>query len=239
MEVVPDFSFLGSDMHSHFIPGIDDGAQSREDSLVLIRGMQRLGFRKLVTTPHVYGEFYDNSREGILEHFGALKSLVAAEGIEMELEVGAEYFLDSYFKNTVLPGGLLSFGGDRRYVLVEVSMAGWPRNFDELIFDVQAQGYNPVLAHPERYVYEMDPQFFMRLKERGVLMQMNILALAGYYGGGIQQNADHFLEAGVYDFCGSDMHHERHLVAMERLVRDRQDLMVRLKGYGGFGNLGI
>src|SRR5690606_36662608 len=110
------------------------------------------------------------------------------------------------------------------------------RIFDEIIFAVQAQGYNPILAHPERYSYETDPNFFLRLKERNILMQLNLLSVSGYYGTLIQELALKYLDAGLYDFCGSDVHHGRHQHAITRMVEGRQDLMARLKNYPGFKN---
>src|SRR5690606_22464427 len=115
-------------------------------------------------------------------------------------------------------------------VLVEVSMAGWPRMFDEIIFSIQSRGYTPVLAHPERYAYEDKPAVFRKLKDRGVLMQLNLLAVLGYYGPSIRANALRYLDAELYDFCGSDLHHERHQRAMERLLQERE-LMERLEQY--------
>ncbi len=235
-EAIPDFSFLGCDMHSHFIPGIDDGAQTPGDSLELIRGMQARGYSKLITTPHVYGEFYNNSGNDILDHYIVLKELLAANDIMVSFEVAAEYFLDLYFLGTILPGGLLTFGGDKKFVLVEVSMAGWPRIFDEIIFAIQSHGYNPVLAHPERYTFESEPVVFQRLKDRGVLMQMNLLAVSGYYGSTIRSNALRYLDAGLYDFCGSDVHHQRHQLAMDKLIRTQPDIVSRLRDYPGFRN---
>jgi len=234
-EPVIDFSFLGCDMHSHLVPGIDDGAASIEESLALIRGLRDLGYRKLITTPHVYGEFYNNTPADILPPFEALKQAVAAEGIDIQMEVAAEYFLDLHFLKSVLPGGLLSFGGDKKYVLVEVSMAGWPRIFDEIIFAIQSQGYAPILAHPERYGYEESPAFFNKLKDKGILLQMNLLSALGYYGPSVRNNASRYLEAGLYDFCGSDIHHERHLRAMGRIAKT-QEFWGKLKKNTGFLN---
>jgi protein-tyrosine phosphatase len=108
--------------------------------------------------------------------------------------------------------------------------------FDEIIFAIQSQGYNPVLAHPERYAYESNPSFFLRLKERNILMQLNLLAVSGYYGGAIQDLAGKYLDAGVYDFCGSDVHHSRHQQAMSRMIESRQEAVARLKDYPGFRN---
>jgi len=227
---VTDFSFLGCDMHSHLVPGIDDGAPTPEDSLELIRGFKEKGYKKLITTPHVHGEFYDNNTEKITRHFHELQRFVADQRIQIELGVAAEYFLDSYFLTEVLPFGLLTFGDN--YVLVEVSMAGWPRNFSDLIFSVQSLGYKPILAHPERYQYEENIKVYRDLKDRGIMLQMNLLSVLGYYGKGIKQMAEKLLEEKLYDFCGSDVHHIRHVQHMDKLIKDNQPLMKKLQQYG-------
>ena len=231
---VLDYSFIGTDLHSHFIPGIDDGSPDKETSLALITAMHAMGYRKVITTPHVHTEFYDNTIGRIREHFDILQEYITANNLEMELGFAAEYFLDNSFLTEVLPHGLLSFG--KNYVLVEVSMAGWPRNFDEMIFKVQSLGHTPVLAHPERYLFETKIDNYHKLKERGLLMQMNLLAPTGYYGSGVKTLADQFLAAGLYDFVGSDMHHERHARRVTLIPERQQELMQKLKGYGKFLN---
>ena len=231
---VLDFSFLGTDLHSHLIPGIDDGSPDRDTSLALLSSLHRMGYRKIITTPHVHTEFYDNTIGRIQEHFAILTEHVQASNLDVELGFAAEYFLDNGFLKDVLPHGLLSFG--KNYVLVEVSMAGWPRNFDDMIFQVQAQGHTPVLAHPERYLFETNIDTYYKLKERGLLMQMNLLAPTGYYGSGVKALADEYLEAGLYDFVGSDMHHDRHARRVSLIPERQQELMQKLNGYGKFLN---
>ena len=222
-----DFSFLGADMHSHLIPGIDDGAPDIETSIELIRNLRDRGYRKLITTPHVHLEFYpDNTKERLLAGLETVRKAVADLHLHVEIEVAAEYFLDNSFMMQVLPNGLLTFGDN--YVLVEVSMAGWPRQFDNMIFAIQSAGYTPVLAHPERYVYEQNVETYQELKGRGILMQMNLLAPAGYYGKTIKNIADKYLAAGLYDFFGTDCHHDRHAA---RLTMMPVDTMQQLQQY--------
>lgn len=225
-----DFSFLGCDMHSHLVPGIDDGSQSVEDSLLLIRGFQQSGYTKLITTPHVQLEFYDNTREKLRAHFARLQRVMTELGITLELQVAAEYYLDNMFLSSVLPDGLLSFGD--KYVLVEVSMAGWPRNFSDMIFAIQSMGYKPILAHPERYLYEENPNTYLELKARGVCMQMNLLSVMGYYGKTVKGLAEKLMDHKVYDFCGSDVHHQRHMAQITRLMQEQPALMAKLGSYG-------
>lgn len=225
-----DFSFLGCDLHSHLVPGVDDGAQELEESLKLIRGMRDKGYKKLITTPHVHFEFYDNSKEKLQNHFIALKRFIADQRIGIELDIAAEYFLDNMFLSAVLPEGLLSFGDN--YVLVEVSMAGWPRNFADMIFALQSVGYKPILAHPERYLYDPNPKTYLDLKDKGLLFQMNLLSLMGYYGKTVKQLAEKLMENKIYDFCGSDLHHLRHLTNIDRMTKEDPILMTKLKAYG-------
>lgn len=229
-DVPADFSFLGCDMHSHLVPGIDDGAKSLELSVDFIRSLHDKGYRKLITTPHIHLEFYDNRKDKILRHFAALKKFIQDQRINIELEVAAEYFLDNLFLSGILPEGLLTFSGN--HVLVEVSMAGWPRNFSDIIFAIQSDGYNPVLAHPERYLYEVDHKVYQQLKDKGVKMQLNMLSLAGYYGKNVKTLAERFMEHNLYDFCGTDMHHERHQQHIFRMLREEPEIMARLAAYG-------
>lgn len=227
---VNDFSFLEGDMHSHLVPGIDDGSQSLEDSIRFIEKMNEMGLKKFITTPHIHGEMYDNDTLKVQKYFQPLKDYLAQHRPEIEIQVSAEYFLDSYFLSDVLPKGLMPFG--KNNVLVEVSMAGWNRQFNEIMFAVQANGYNPILAHPERYIYETNLGVFEALKNKGVLLQMNLLSILGYYGKSIKINAERMLELGLYDYCGTDLHHDRHLSHMVSMPGQHQELMWRLSEYG-------
>jgi protein-tyrosine phosphatase len=225
-----DFSFLGCDMHSHLVPAIDDGSKSLEESLEFIRKFKERGYSKLITTPHVHGEFYDNNTEKIQSRFEELRRYIKDHHIQMELGVSAEYFLDNYFQTEVLPHGLMPFGDN--YVLVEVSMAGWPRNFSDLIFSIQSLGYKPILAHPERYLFEEGAETYRSLKDRGVFLQMNLLSVLGYYGRSVKTQAELLLKEKLYDFCGSDLHHERHMHMLQKMQQEHSAIMHQLKDYG-------
>ncbi len=229
-ERVDNFSFLECDMHSHLVPGIDDGAQSLEESVTMVRDLVGKGYKKLIVTPHVQGDFYQNTTAIIQDGLQTLKQGLKDAGIDIPVSASAEYFLDNYFLKEVLPHGLVTFGDNQ--VLVEVSMAGWPRNFSEILFEVQALGYKPILAHPERYLFEDKVQVFSALKEKGVQMQLNLLSVSGYYGRTVKQNAETYLEHRLYDYCGTDLHHQRHLTNISRLISDHQEMMLRLKQYG-------
>ena len=201
-------------MHSHLIPGIDDGAPDMETSLRLVRGMMELGYKKLITTPHVMWDMYRNTREGILEKLEPLRTAVKAAGMEVEINAAAEYFLDENVEQLVKNNQpLLPISGNM--VLVEFSMAHPSMILKDILFDMQMQGYLPVIAHPERYIYlEHNKEFYEELKTIGCLFQLNILSLTQHYGKSVHNLAQYLIKNGYYDLVGADLHHERHLAAL-------------------------
>lgn len=201
-------------MHSHLIPGIDDGSPDIETSLVLIKGMVDAGYKKLITTPHILWDMYQNTREDILLKFEVLKEKIKEEGLEVELGVGAEYYLDDYVKELLKKKEpLLTI--TKNLVLVEFSLASEPIDLTDILFELQVQGYQPVIAHPERYIYnERNKYFFEVLKSSGLLFQLNILSLSGFYGKAVQEMANYFLKNEFYELAGTDLHNQHHLEAL-------------------------
>ena len=207
-------SLLNADMHSHLIPGIDDGSPDMETSLHLIRGMAGLGYSKLITTPHIMWDMYRNERDDILRKLEEVQSAVKKEGIEIQLHAAAEYFLDEHVELLLKKNEpLLTISG--KMVLVEFSMALAPMNLKEILFDLQMKGYQPVVAHPERYIYlEKNKEFYDELKDIGCLFQLNLLAVTGHYGKSSKELANYLIKKGYYDLIGTDLHHDRHLAAL-------------------------
>jgi len=209
---------LGTDLHSHLIPGMDDGAKTMQESLELIRRLHGLGYRRLVTTPHIMSHRYPNSRTGILSGLQKLRRHVEAAGIEIAIDAAAEYYLDEHFMELVARKELLTFGENE--VLFEMSYLIAPPQLDTIVFELQAAGYVPVLAHPERYLF-LHERFdrYAELKERGVRFQVNVNSLGGYYSRAVQKAAKRIMSEGWIDYLGSDTHHVRHLDALERTFR--------------------
>ena len=213
------FSFLRTDMHSHLIPGIDDGARDIETSVALIREMYNMGFTSLITTPHIMSDLYPNTPEIILAGLETVRQAVKAEGIEIEINAAAEYLMDETFAEKIEADNLLTLID--KYVLIEMSFISPPPNADELLFQLQTKGYRPVMAHPERYLYlHGSLAEYERLKERGCLLQLNLLSMVGYYGRDVKQTAIKMLKAGLFDLAGTDLHHMRHRKALEDLLED-------------------
>ncbi len=211
------YEMLRTDVHSHLIPGIDDGAPDMETAIQLVRGMVDLGFSKLVTTPHVMWDMYQNTRDNILTGLDKLREEVTARSIPVEIHAAAEYFLDDYVVGLLKKGEpLLPISGNK--VLVEFSMANPSMSLKGILFELQMQGYQPVIAHPERYIYlEGNKEFYDELKDIGCLFQLNLLALTPYYGRSVHELAQYLLKKGYYDIAASDLHHFRHLNALHDL----------------------
>ena len=225
-----DLSWLGVDMHSHLIPGIDDGSPDLETSIELIKGLQSLGYKKLITTPHILWDVYPNTSEIITQGVAGLKQAVADAGLDIEIHAAAEYFIDEHFEDLLKSKApLLPISGNM--VLVEFSMVTAPMDLQQILFEMQIQGYQPVIAHPERYAYlSHRRQFFDELKEAGCLLQLNLLSLGGYYGKPVQELAEHLLKQNSYSLAGTDLHGDRHLAALQKL--SASPLYARLKeGY--------
>jgi tyrosine-protein phosphatase YwqE len=206
---------ITTDIHSHLLPDLDDGSKSLQESAVLIKQFQNLGYQKLITTPHVMQDFYKNTPEMILEKLEELRIYLKNQYIHIEIEAAAEYYLDEAFIHRLERcEKQLTFGKD--YLLFETSFDNQPKQLMETIFLMQAQGYRPVLAHPERYTY-LYQQFELieKIKERGVFLQINLNSLCGYYGKDAQLFAEKLMHLKMIDLVGSDCHHFRHLEALQ------------------------
>ena len=216
-----NFAAVNADMHSHFIPGIDDGSKTLEESVALIRSMTELGFRKLITTPHIMSDHFRNTREIIFSGLDNLKAKLKQEYITVELDAAAEYYLDDGFLKLLKQGNLLTFGSEK-YLLVEVSFMNRPENIAEAAFEMLSRDYKPVLAHPERYPFwAMRFDEYLRLKEMGFLFQLNTNSLAGYYGPDVRKTAEKLVSQNMIDFIGSDTHHERHINALRQSLKSK------------------
>ena len=209
-----DFGLLKADMHSHLIPGIDDGSPDMETSLDLIRKMAGLGYTKLITTPHIMWDMYKNDQEDILKRLESLQKNVKAEGIAVDIHAAAEYFLDEHVEQLLKNNEPLLTISDNM-VLVEFSMALVSMNLKDILFDMQMRGYLPVIAHPERYLYlQRNKGFYDELKDIGCLFQLNLLSVGGFYGKSAKELANYLIKKEYYDLIGTDVHYERHLEAL-------------------------
>ena len=199
---------FSTDIHSHLIPGIDDGAVDMEESLNLLHRLQEIGYRRIVTTPHVMADSYRNSSQAIREGCRILRQAAQNQGIEMEISAAAEYYMDEELLRRVKAKDILTVG--EGYLLFETSYYSHPLYLEQNVYEIAASGYRPLMAHPERYRYVREPErFYGRLRELGVVFQVNINSFGGHYGDDARKKAYWLAEKGWITFLGSDLHHRR------------------------------
>lgn len=205
-----DFSVFGTDMHSHLIPGIDDGSPDVATSIALIKEFKAMGYKKIITTPHVMSDYYKNTPEIILGGLEKVRAELQKQHIDFEISAAAEYNLDDGLEAIIDNKNILTFGDN--LVLFELPFMQEPRNFQEIVFKFQTTGYRPILAHPERYSYwHKDFEKYEELKSKGVLLQLNLLSLTGHYSPDVKKVAEKLVDANMIDFVGTDCHRIDHL----------------------------
>lgn len=219
---------LQVDLHSHLIPGIDDGCKTIEDSIEILQSLKRAGINKVITTPHIAKEFYPNTPEIIKNGLSDVRKALESNGIDIQLEAAAEYYMDEHFLEMLKNDEpLLTFG--ENLLLFETPFYNKPRFFDEVIFEMLARGFTPVFAHPERYQYCLEnKELLVKLKERNVKLQVNTGSLIGYYSGSIKKMAQWMMKNQLIDYLGSDIHNRKHLKAFIKF-RDSKDYQKLLK----------
>jgi len=207
---------LKVDLHSHLIPAIDDGSKSMEESIEMLKGLEALGYEKVITTPHIMTDAYKNTQEIIRNGLDALRQEARKAGIALEIDAAAEYYLDDGFYDLLEAGDLMNVNGE--YLLFETSYTSKPLQLEEMIFAIGKAGYTPMMAHPERYRYVKDPQKeYTRWKELGVIFQCNINSFGGHYGRSAKELVTFLNENGMIDFLGSDAHGMRHIGTLKDL----------------------
>ncbi len=210
-QIAPSKHSLVVDVHAHILPQLDDGATDVEQSVAIIKSMYAMGYRKIIATPHIMSGYYNNAPEDILQALYVLKSVLKRRNIEMEVEAAAEYYLEDELFRLIERNEILSFGGDKKYLLFEASFVTRPSYILESVIKIKQAGYTPVLAHPERYINLNDIEILNRLAFNGVLFQINIGSLSGYYSKQTQEFAEMLVKNKLVAFFGTDVHNEAQL----------------------------
>ena len=195
------------DIHSHILPGIDDGARTLEESVQLVSEMAGWGFERITCTPHITKKFR-NTQESIKEKFDMLSNAVSRKGLNIELRMSAEYRLNPETWPEILSQGQLMPTEDQ-YILMEFPINA-PTEMGDLIpmeefRKVLSLGLTPVLPHPERYFY-LDHDDLLRYVDAGVKIQSNYGSLAGVYGSEVRDRTQSLIDEGIVSFLASDMH---------------------------------
>ena len=204
-------------IHSHILPGIDDGAQKIKDSKFLLESMIDFGFSKVITTPHTMKNVWDNTTSSIGDAYNLVHSELPELSKQVSLQFASEYFLDENLIRLAQQEKLLSLKDN--FILIEMSYLNAPIQLYDFLFELQLKGYHLVLAHPERYNYfHSNKKEYQKLKKAGCLFQLNLLSTVGYYGKNVAEIADYLLKENLYDFVGSDIHHKNHVAAFQNKV---------------------
>lgn len=221
-----DLSWMQVDMHSHILPGLDDGCREIGESLTLLQGLQEMGLSQFYFTPHIFRELYPNSPASIAPAFDLLRS---AAGFSTKLDFAAEYMIDSSFDHLLADTSveLLTLPG--KHILIEMSYIEESKQIEKTVFELQVAGYKPILAHPERYVfYHQQPERIKHLRDIGCLLQVNLLSVYGYYGLREKRMARCLMDKGWVDLVGTDVHHERHVKAIQHGLQ-KEDISIHFK----------
>ena len=214
-------NFLHTDIHSHLLAGIDDGVKTWEDSLEILRSLKEVGIDKVITTPHIISDYYPNTPKIIRHKLSELKEEVIKSGIDIEIEAAAEYMIDEGFMELLDGTERLLTIGDA-FVLVETPFINKPLFLDEVFFKMKSLGYQPVLAHPERYLYlQEDYSLIQNIINSQVLLQINMGSLVGYYSHGAKRLGEYLITHKHVHFLGSDIHNAKHLEAYKKALSSK------------------
>lgn len=218
----PIFEVLGTDMHCHLVPQVDDGSKCFEESVECLHTLKAVGFNKVFITPHFQYPRFDNDEDDIRLRYQNLKLRAIEEGVDIEMAgIAGEYRIDSGFKSRMENPRFMKVAD--KYLLVEFSLHQQMMGCDEMIFDLQIQGYDIILAHPERYPYlNLMGSRMEQLKNQGVFFQVNALSLGGFYGEEPKRRAYQMLENGWVEFMGTDTHNGMYAQALVDLSNDRK-----------------
>ncbi|MBQ9638222.1 MAG: hypothetical protein IJV22_01525 [Bacteroidales bacterium] len=210
----PILECIGTDMHCHLVPNVDDGSRGVEETVACLRAMQDAGYKKVYITPHFTFPRYPNDADDIRQRFDALQREVESYDLDIRLAgVAGEYQIGDKFNELVENAKCLKVAD--KYLLTELSLHQRRMGVEETMFNVMMKGYDPILAHPERYpYYNINSRELSNLKEQGVLFQVNVLSLAGFYGEGAMHRGFEYIEAGWVELLGTDMHNTMYAKAL-------------------------
>lgn len=219
---VKQYFFYEHDLHSHILPELDDGVKNMEESVEIVKRMLKLGVKRFTFTPHIAYPLLVNGPKNIGKRWGELEERLVREDIRLDADLGAEYRVGRYIFDLIEQKQIMA--SREGNVLLEHSFLAPSLYFEELLFKLQAEGFGPILAHPERYrFYGEDIEKPCReLKSRGCRMQVNLLSFVGYYGKEAQKGAYALLKKGLVDYLSGDIHSLRQIELLEDFLKSKE-----------------
>jgi protein-tyrosine phosphatase len=215
-DITFNYDSIMVDLHSHVLPGIDDGAQTVEESVALVKKMMELGIKKIIATPHIMADFYRNNSKTIGDALAILKAELKNQQIDIDISAAAEHYFDETFETRIDKNELMIIGDN--HVLFEFPFISIPPNYIQVVQKLIDLKYRPILAHPERYPY-MTLEQYKTLHDWGCDFQLNTISLTGYYGKEVKATAESLIDNCLIDFISSDMHHLKHATAFKDALR--------------------
>ncbi len=208
------------DLHLHYVPGVDDGVRTLDESRQMLEGLKAVGYERCVATPHIRSGMFENRKAGLEQGFRDVSEQLVGAAIPL-LGLASEHFFDDVFWQLFERREVLPYPGNNA-ILVELHPDRWPRGLTERFFQMQVRGLRPMLAHPERYSpLANDTDALDALLDAGAMTQLDLMSLVGHYGDRPRRVAERMLEEGAYDIACSDAHRpedvDRVASAIERL----------------------
>jgi tyrosine-protein phosphatase YwqE len=217
----PQKLFYSTDIHSHVLPGIDDGSPNTDVSIALLEAMKSWGIDSIIATPHIAEESFENTPQTIKKAYDKLSVRMLDMGVDMNVKFSAEYRIDNRFRKMFEDDELIFIPND--YLLIENSFVQPPIDLKNIIYELQLKDIKPVLAHPERYgYYQRKKEIYEELFESGCEFQINLLSLAGYYGDREKETALWLANKGYISFVGTDLHHFGHVEIINKFLRSKE-----------------
>ena len=212
------------DLHCHYVPGIDDGANSQADGLAMLRGLSSLGFARVLATPHTRPGMFDNTAATIRAAFAQFESALPSGEALPELSVSSEHYFDEVVFQRLLTGAGLPYPGGKA-VLLEFYQIDFPPQVQHRLFDLRTRGLLTVIAHPERYqCLWRAPELLEKLVDSGSAALLDVAALVGKYGRKTQECAEALLELGLYHAACSDAHRPQDVAEVARGIERLREL---------------
>lgn len=208
-----------TDIHSHLIADIDDGVKTVDESIDILLELKKLGFKKIITTPHIMSHRFPNTRKTIASGYLKLTHELKKRKIDIEVKVAAEYYYDEHFLELIEKKELMTFGDN--YILFEFSYRTKPFALEQTVAKLLEAGYKPILAHPERYTYYSSEVHYRNLKEMGLYFQINAISTEGFYGKSVKKSVEKIIDLGIVDFIGSDIHSQNYTDTFSKSLNNK------------------
>ena len=194
------------DIHSHILPGIDDGAKDLETSIRMLEMAENDNTKIMFATPHYYHGHYEATYDEVVKNIQILQYKLKNKVINVEIYPGQEVFLDK-FTVELYKSGIIKGLNDSNYLLLELPMENYSKSFIDIIYELRLLGARPIIAHPERYSYILDNIYTINeFIQEGCLVQLNSGSIIGNFGKSVERTAKKLIENGVCNFIASDAH---------------------------------